>query len=218
MEHVAPKLGDFGVGAATGTATAAMIKATNGLPPAQRATAIAGTALITAAATKIGLGIGGKVVKNTSETIIENIKNSKHGDPNINRIPSPGPDNTFIHSPLEEQSPLEGLIIHQFELNILILLLIIILLILIFNRFILSSNLDFITSLVEKYIPNTFIAKYIKKFNITSRDYNNKFMFIMFIIISIVLIMMLLLNIFVSTEFILKLDQYVTVYNRIHNK
>jgi hypothetical protein len=48
-------------------------------------------------------------------------------------------------------------------------------------------------------------------------DYNNKFIFIMFIINCILLIVISLINIFVSAELLIKIDDYVSVYNHIKN-
>lgn len=154
VQQIAPNIG---AGSAAGAAAAAMVKATSGLPPVQRIGLIGATALITATSAKIGLDIGTKLTQNSN--IVSQIKNSKFSHPNIDRIPSP--DNNFINSTLEkgdliEQSPLEVLLMYQFTLNVFILILIITLLILIFNRYILYSNLEFISSLLEKYMPNKF--------------------------------------------------------------
>jgi hypothetical protein len=55
-EKIIPNIG-------VGTATGAMIKATTGLPPMQRAGAIAGTFFITACATKVGIHTGSLIAR-----------------------------------------------------------------------------------------------------------------------------------------------------------
>jgi hypothetical protein len=216
VQQIAPNIG---AGAAAGTATAAMVKATTGLPAFQRMGLIGGTAVITAASTKVGLNIGKAISKESD--IMDSIKNSEFCDSNIERIPSP--DNIFINSVLEkneqiniENSPLEVLLTSLFTLNVLTLLLIIILLILIFNRYILHFNLDLILSLIEKYMPNKLKELIKKKVN-KGIDYNNKFILIMFIVNSIILIIILLMSIFVSAELAYNINDYVTVYNHIHS-
>ncbi len=94
IEHIDPNIGGT---VAAGHVGAAMLKATTGLPPLQRAGALAGSTLISAATTKVGLGIGQNIINNSD--FMSSISQSSHGNPDINRVPSP--DNTFINSPLE---------------------------------------------------------------------------------------------------------------------
>lgn len=195
-----------------------MVKATSSLPPVQRAVVIGGTAGITAAATQIGLGVGSSVFKNSEDIL--SIANSKHSDPDINRIPSPDIDNIFINSILEKdelRSPLEELLIYQFLLNLLILMLIIILLIIIFNRFILKYNLTLLSSFFGKYMSNN-INELFKKYVNYSDVYNDRFVLILFIIITLNLFFIIFLNIFISSELLFKTDNYIDVYNYIHNQ
>lgn len=130
MKKIVPNLG---AGAAAGAAASAAVKATAGLPPHQRAVVVGATSFVTAGATKVGLEIGTSISKNLD--ITESIKNSKHADPNIDRIPSPDIE---INSPLENEitSPLQDLFIYNFTLDLLILFLVLILLFIIFNRYI----------------------------------------------------------------------------------
>jgi hypothetical protein len=90
-----------------------------------------------------------------NEGILQKIvKGSKHSVSDSSRIPSP--DNSFINCCLEKgelSSPLEKIFYDQFVLNVFILILLIVLLIIIFNRFVLKSNLNFISSYFDKYMP-----------------------------------------------------------------
>jgi hypothetical protein len=115
---------------------------------------------------------------------------------------------------VKTNSPLEVLLISQFIFNALILILIIILLSMLFNRFVLTSNLDFISSLFEKYSSNN-INQWFKNKIDKGNDYNNRFILIMFIVNSIMLIVFLFITLFISSELIVNIDSYVNVYNHL---
>jgi hypothetical protein len=112
------------------------------------------------------------------------------------------------------------MLIHIFSLNVLILILIIIFLFLIFNRFILKSNSEFIKSFVDKYMPKKIKVWTEQNFhNKVDKviDYNNRFMLIMFIVNSITLIAMVLLNIYASSELVNNIDEDVEIHNFLNN-
>jgi len=208
---------NIGAGAAAGTAAAAAVKVTSGLPPLQRAGAVAATALVTAASTKVGLNIGSAISKNTDLSAI--IKNSPHANPDRMATP-PSPDPFIINSTLESSditSPLQDLLIYSFILDISILILLISLLIIIFNRYILSFNLNFFNSILNKYI-SIKIRNWFNKYLNTGIDYNNKLIFFIFIINSIGLFLIVLLKIFLSSELLINIDSYIEVHNYIHYK
>jgi hypothetical protein len=50
-----------------------------------------------------------------------------------------------------------------------------------------------------------------------SNNYNSRFIFIKFIVNTIVLIYIFLINLFFSAELLFKLNEYVNVYNHIHS-
>ena len=102
-------------------------------------------------------------------------------------------------------------------LNVVIFILVIMLLILIFNRFLLKSNLNLLLSLFDKYMPNKYNVLF-KKYVNNSNLYNDRFLLIMFLFISIVLIYMIILNIIVSAELFVHTDNYIEVYNFLKNK
>jgi hypothetical protein len=211
---VVPQLGAF---AAAGTVGAAVIKTTAGLPPIQRGVALAGSTFITSTSTKLGLEMANNIANNLS--VATDIKKSKHSNPNIDNIPSP--DNEFCaFNPLEIgdlKSPLENLITYSFIFNIFIIFLIVSLLILIFQRYILSYNFNYILNIIEKYFP-TKLGEWFKQTIKTSNNYSDKFLLFMFMFNSISLIFILLMNIFLISELLVNIDDYVEVYNYLHNK
>jgi hypothetical protein len=146
-EFISP---NFGAGTAAGAAASAAIKSTSGLPPVQRAAIIGSSTLITAVTSKVGLDIGTQVSKKMD--ILEAIKKSKFAD--SDKLPNP--DDSFINNPLEigDSSPLESLLFDMFILNVLLLILFIIFIVIIFNRYMLQFNSRFISSLVDKFMPD----------------------------------------------------------------
>lgn len=116
--HIAPNIG---AGAAAGSAAMAVIKATGGLPPFQRAIFASVTAGGVATSTSLGLKTASVLAKNNILSDI--IKESPHSNPTSTRVPSPNP--SFIICALESgeiptlvKSPLEELleILLAFEL------------------------------------------------------------------------------------------------------
>jgi LAGLIDADG endonuclease len=206
---------NIGAGAAAGASASAMVKMTAGIPPLQRSAIVGGTAAVTAAGTLIGLEAGKAISKNIN--ISEAIKNSRHGDPNIERVPSP--DINIINSPLEindDTIPLEVLLNSLYSLNILELFLFLILLFLIVNRYFYKFNMENIYNLIRKIMPVKFMIWYLKSVN-KSIEYNTKFTNIMFIIIIILLIVIKLGNLYISFELSINTDNYVQVYNHLKN-
>jgi hypothetical protein len=147
------------------------------------------------------------------------IRNSNHANPNIDIIPSPDRE-FFVLSPFELsgfKSQLESLIANSFILNVFIIILIVSLLILIFQRYILSYNFNYISTLIEKYI-STKLGKWFKNKFEKSINFNNKFLLVMFMFNSILLIIILLMNLVIISELLVNIDDYVEVYNYLHNK
>jgi len=209
-EHVIPNLTTGFVGGSVGVA---MAKATTGMPPAQRALLVAGTAGATAASVTIGNKLGADISKNID--ITSSIKNSRHGNPDIDRVPSP--DQNMINCPIEkgdDSIPLVDILEGIFELNILEIVYIIILILIVFNRFFYKINVDFILKLVNKYLPEKYTA-WLNKYTNTSVEINNKFTSIMFIVVSILLILVKLCNIYFTGHLYNNIDDYVLVYNHL---
>jgi len=206
---------NIGAGAAAGASASAMVKMTAGIPPFQRSAIVGGTAAVTAAGTIVGIESGKAISKNMS--ISEAIKNSRHGDPNIERVPSP--DINIINSPLEEIeniTPLEVLLNSLLSLNLLELLLFVILLLLLVNRYFYKFNMENIYKLIKKIMPVKFMTWYEKSVD-KSIQYNTKFTNIMFIIIIILLILLKLGNLYICSELTLNTESYVQVYNHLKN-
>jgi hypothetical protein len=223
VEKIAP---NSAAGIAAGALGSTVFKATSGLPPVTRMGAVAGSMMVGAAATKLGVDIATTMSNKNEVKKLKIVTETKHSDHDKDQIPSP--DDFFITSPLEhgdrislnDSSPLADMLIHIFSLNVLILILIIIFLFLIFNRFILKSNSEFIKSFVDKYMPKKIKLWTEKNFhNKVDKviDYNNRFMLIMFIVNSITLIAMVLLNIYASSELVNNIDEYVEIHNFLNN-
>jgi hypothetical protein len=197
-----------GAGTAAGAIGTGVFKATASLPPLQRLGTIGAATLVGGAAAKVGIDLGTTITKHSESAI----KNSPHADTNIDRIPSP--DNDFnINSMLEygetgDFSPLFILIRSELFIDILILILIISFLVLIFNKYILTYNLEWISNLISKKskrLHDWLISTNIKN---KSNFYNNKLFFILFIINSLLLIYMLFLKIYITSVLFVNLDEY----------
>ena len=148
---------------------------------------------------------GGKAILKTLN-ILENVQG---------RGPSIG-DN-LINCPIEagdKSIPLIEILQGLFSLNVLEIVFIIILLLIVFNRYFYKFNVEFILKLVNKYLPNK-ITVWFKKYTNTSVKYNNKFTTFMFIVVSILLILVKLGNLYVTAELCNNIDDYVLVYNHI---
>ena len=202
---------DLGVGAAAGSAASVTIKATTGMAPVPRVALVTATTVATAIGTKVGIGIGTAINQNMD--IASTVKDSPHADPNPERVPSP--DTNIINSPLESDitSPLQDLLLYSFILDLLILILLIVLLLIIFNKYITNYNLNFISNILNKYMP-------IKNwFNVnTAIDYSDKFVLYMFIVNTVLLIFLIILKLIVSSTLLVDIDTYITVHNYIHGK
>lgn len=213
-----------------GAAAAATIKATAGLPLTQRVALVAGSALVTAAFTKVGLGIGSTILRNNAElsrikteVAEENLDKSIATDDEI-----PSPDSSMINYVLEwsessDISPLEELLKWQFLLNELIILILILILFTIFNKYIVKYiliSIKYLINKLHKYLLfNSVVRMFsnaLNKHNVLAFDFNHKLMLILMIWNSIVLVYCLYLNICISIELNNNIDAYVTVYNNIH--
>lgn len=209
------KTGAASLGAATagGATAAAFISKTSGLPMPVRIGGAAVSAGAVALSTKLGIDIGRAAAK--KDVVLNMIKESPHVNTNPERIPSP--DINIIHNMTEIgdlQSPLEELLRSQLKIGILLCFIIIFILFLIVYYYISSKNIQ----LLIKYIPNSWLKfldfYYSKtKFFSISTDFNKKFIILLLIINSFVLIFLLVLNIYVSAELTVNLDQYISVQN-----
>lgn len=146
ITHVVPHVAS---GSAAGVLGAAAIKSTASMPLGARVLTVGATTGVGAFAAKLGVDAASVITNHASSSI----KKSTHADTNIDRVPSPD-QNFDISSMLESSevtSPLFILIRIEFLLNLLILILIISFLILIFNKYLLSYNLELITKFLNKF-------------------------------------------------------------------
>jgi len=189
------------------------------LRPLQRLISLGGSAVVSAAGTKLGLSLGTTAALNTD--LKSMIKNSIHANPQPERIPSPDP--FMIPSPLEDgqliTSPLQDFLVYSLVLDIFIFILFIIILTIIFNRYVLKFNFNFINFILNKYMS----ANILNLFNnyITTQklvDYHSKYILMMFIINSFFIFFFIFLKLFILSQLITDIDGYILVHNYLHSK
>ena len=143
----------------------------------------------------------------------EILKNSEYAQHDENRIPSP--DFNMINCVLEHseiRTPLEGVLNNLVLLNVLELVIIIMLLFLIGYKYIYKFNIKYTSNLIGRFFPSW------KTISEKSIQYNDKFIIIMFIYLSVLLILMKLGNILACGELLDKIDDFVLVYTEIKKK
>jgi hypothetical protein len=211
---------------AGGAVGATALKVSSGLPLPSRLAFVGLSTAVAAAGAKLGLSAADGLTNNADkikEIVENNIKNSKHSNIDIGRIPSPDIDDSFIFSVLEkndiisESSPIEILLTSIFGFNVLILILNIIILINIFNRYVVKFNLELVSYLVDKYVPLNYRDR-IKNYLTKGTNYNNNFLFYFFIFNCIILIIFLIINIYLSAELLVRIDEYCKIYIEFYSK
>lgn len=208
--EVIPQLG---AGAAAGTAAAGAFKATAGMPPLQRLATTGAISAVAAGGYVIGASAGRSIVKNAE--LSEEIKSSRHGDPNPDRIPSPDPD-LSINSPLEELNtgiPLVSLLINSITLDLLEIILIIILIYLLCYSYLNTNLIKFISNVLNNY--NNVLINNIKNILSKGQNVNDKFIKYILTFVIVVLLLLKLLHIVVNADILYNIDSYVTVYNHL---
>jgi hypothetical protein len=152
------------------------------------------------------------------------LNNLISNSPHVNSDTIPCPDSYFVPSVLETSeitSPLETLLANQLTLNILVWVLLFSFLYLLFSTYILRGNIVLLSKFFYKYLPsicNIYLNKYIQKITSINSTVTNNYIFILFIINMFLLIIILLLNTYVSMELTNNIDSYVNVYNYLKGK
>jgi hypothetical protein len=177
----------------------------------------------------------------------DTIENSRHGNPNPNRIPSP--DMTLISSKIETgdlNSPLENLLQVQFEISVLLIFTIILISLLLFYIFISYKTKNKLYNIKFKEIENNSftpvstsssvidvgeekdntnkniyrhmrkIKDLFKKLFYINYELNKKFILSLLIFDFLVLIFLLLMNLYVSYELMIKIEEYIGEYLYLH--
>jgi len=149
IKEVGPQLG---IAAAAGKAAAETIKHTGGMSPLPRLAAVGGAALVTAAGTSIGLGLGKAVMENKQKGFEIETSKSKLAEISKDEPVSPTEFNRgFINSVLEENEiPLIIMVNGLSYINYLELSLIISIFSLLFRKIIIRKLTDFIIKLIQK--------------------------------------------------------------------
>jgi|HubBroStandDraft_2_1064218.scaffolds.fasta_scaffold71437_2 hypothetical protein len=213
VEKIVPELG---VSVAVDAATSAAVKTTVGMPLPQRMLTIGTIGAVSAIGTKIGLGVGNSITKNMD---IKNIiKNSPHADLNPDRIPSP--DMNFINSPLERNeltSPIQELLFYSFVLDVSTLILFFIVILLLLNKYFIIFNFNFLNYISKKFLPIKF-SNWVNKNINKSTEINTKLNKFLIIYNCFLIFLFILLKIFITSELLVNIDSYVSVYNSIFPK
>lgn len=213
VEKIVPELG---VSVAVDAATSAAVKTTVGMPLPQRMLTIGTIGAVSAIGTKIGLGVGNSITKNMD---IKNIiKNSPHADLNPDRIPSP--DMNFINSPLERNeltSPIQELLFYSFVLDVSTLILFFIVILLLLNKYFIIFNFNFLNYISKKFLTIKF-SNWVNKNINKSTEINTKLNKFLIIYNCFLIFLFILLKIFITSELLVNIDSYVSVYNSIFPK
>jgi phosphate/sulfate permease len=165
-------------------------------------------AAVAGGATAIGVIVGNRIGKSIGNkvNVLEEIKNHKNSDPDIERIPSP--DDLIISSPFEDGNiPLVDLLLDLVSLNLIEIIIIISIILMIGS----NKNNNIIYNLIKKYIPNNYLHLFIQKVS----NFNTKFTNFMLIIMVVILLLIKLGNLYVSCELFANIEDYVIVYNYI---
>jgi hypothetical protein len=207
---------------AGGVAASAFIKS---VPNAGLSTKVAGASAIgmgVSASTLVGSKVVGAIsdnldYKESIKDLEESIKDHPYSDPSHDRVPSP--DRQIMDSPLESGDgsiPLIDLLESLVSLNMIELYLIISLILILFNQNIIDLYIKIVSKILNKYISIKYQNKIMNILNI-SKENNKKYNNILLIIIISILILIKLVNLFVSYHLYDKIDDYILVYNHLKN-
>lgn len=230
-ESITTTLPNIGIYAAGVEGAKAMIEATAGLPPAQRAIFGGLGSFTTVLASKIAMESATALVNNAkaSNSMVKDIKEENNPSsestqkptqetttipsPDSTEIPSPQDTNFTINSPLEEMEvPLLSLLDSIISLNILELVLII-LIIVIYNN---NTVRNFMLKKFQNLIPQKYVRihKFYNKISSTSE----KFYKILTYYFIFLLIVVKLINLFFITGLTINIDDFIMVYNNLKKK
>lgn len=193
-------------GSAGAAAASAVIKSTSGMPLAPRALTTLVMSGAASAGTAIDIASSKALTQNSSVT-------------SGNKVNTPSQDNRFMPESVNEEliSPLEKLLALQLLSNLLILFLIVLIIFIIFNKFILKYNSEAFISLSTKYLPGKISTK-LNKILTANLQLSNKFITIYLIVAILLIVLLVLLNIYVNSELVNNINDYVKVYHIIKNK
>lgn len=221
IENAVPNIG---AGAAAGAVGSAVIKASANLPLLNRLAVLGLTTATTAVATSVGINVASAIVKSSNlkaEITTKLNSQSTVSATSESQVEQAGPKDNYFNSPLESGdsiSPLQDLLLSSLLLDIITLLLLIIVFIFIFNRYILSFNLNIINKIFNKYRLSITIRNWFNNKLNTSANFNNKFLLCMFIFCTLLLVCILFLKIFISSELFMNINSHIEVHNYFHSK
>jgi len=202
IESAVPNLG---AASAAGAAATAVIKNSN-LPVLPKLALTGISAAVVGASTKIGIVTADSLLNNKARN--ESINSEIISDTG-DEIQSPV--NDFIHSVLEKGdmlTPLEELLRCQLGLNVIMLVKIFILIAILYNKLFINSGF----SIFNKYFK---LGDRFRSLSSKMSNFNNRFFYILFIIISLALIFDIFLSIYITGELNTNLQEYIDVYNHM---
>ena len=98
-----------------------------------------------------------------------------------------------------------------------ILILYFITIFIVFNRFFINKNIDITINFLKLYLPERFINFFIKNSK-KFKFINDTIFYVTIIIINLFIIFFICMSIYGTSELLLKLDEYVNVYNKFFKK
>lgn len=206
---------NIGAGTAAGATAAAVVKATNGLPLGTRLLALGSSTFTVAAATKIGLGLGQHMVKESLKK--DSDSNSDSNNVTSNDNSSTGSDSYSINSlneMSEMNSPLQILLLYSLKLDLLMLVVFFTILYLFLNKYYGPLFLNFIQKTIYRYCSNKTKDRLENIFK-KGFLFTDRFFFVLLIINVLNLFFILFLKIYLHSELYSNIDSYVSSYNQI---
>jgi hypothetical protein len=212
IKETLPNLVDgFSTAAGAGAAAAATVTqvfgATSGLPLPSRVGAAAASAGAVGLATAVGIRVGSAIGR---QAIMNDLSSGSNS--NQDRIPSP--TEGFINSllePSELPSPLVELLYYQYVFSCLMLFLILSILFICISWYLNTKNIN----IISRLLGNRF--SFTNKVSGNMTNFNNKFYLIILIINISVLVFCILMQLYISNELLMNVDDYISVHNHIKN-
>ena len=218
---------NLGSAAAGGSVGASIVKSSPHLPVAGKIASGAIIAGLTAVSVNSALrGLNSVVNNHNLEDVIKNSPHSQDIPPST----KDSFDTGFVAiSPLDKydididqflpegKTPLEILLESQLTLNFITLISIFLLFYIIFYKYILVYNIKLIKFIVGK-IGNIKLIAWVENLTNSSADVQNRFNFLFFIFITCLTLIIICVNIVLSSYLVIYLPDFIEVHNFIKNK
>ena len=205
-----------GAGSAAAATVNQIFNNTAGQPILRRTVMAATGAAFVGGAVSTSLRTSAAMSRQQSITKLENISPSLPRA-ELDCVAPPSPKEEFIHSviePSELMSPLVELINCQFIFSSIMVLSIIMMVFICISWYINKYNISFL-----KQILGDKLGGFLKftKYTRNMSNFNNKFYISLLIINILVLIFCILMQLYISNELVMNIDDYIAVHNYIKN-